>query len=617
MTVNVTYREPGAVVPGSTIIKNSPLSNAEIDGNFKSVKDAVEVLSTTGGAALIGVAPVGGVAATTVQAAISELDSEKAGLTTLAAPSGASLVGYGTGSVKTALDAVTGPTGAASVGYTPAGTGAVATTVQSKLRETVSVKDFGAVGNGIADDTAAIQAAINYTVVNNIVVNGRPCSVFFPHGTYKVTDTINIPGAVALLGDGAPMSISGARVLQHSANKSLFSVVGATNAAIYIDGLMLKDVSGTANQSVGLFHADATTTSGNSFYLKNTWFSTPSYYAINILCQSDDLQIVDCTFDVTAQKFINLGSASKIISNFSIRGCTFYAGFSGLGFIDIINAQAGVISGNRFYEGGAFDIPYAISLPNALSSNIIIDSNTCIGLASLVKTQSGSLTVSNNSVAGGGSSVAVGGGSPVSGLVITGNYFKGSSGASFGVIDCTGTPIANSVITGNVINGNASSGYALKLELNSYAGNIICDNAVTGCTTNGAGSGSWTPTVSGTATSGTISYTSQVGRWEIKGNQVTVNFSVAINAVTVAPTGQLIVAGLPFSNGATTYYGIVQANTLNYPAGGYAQTGLDIQPSQSAARVLFSGNNLALNVNDASLVAAGDSFNGQITYSLV
>lgn len=38
-------------------------------------------------------------------------------------------------------------TSTANQAYLPAGTGAVATTVQSKLREVVSVKDFGAVGN--------------------------------------------------------------------------------------------------------------------------------------------------------------------------------------------------------------------------------------------------------------------------------------------------------------------------------------------------------------------------------------------------------------------------------------------------------------------------------------
>ena len=61
----------------------------------------------------------------------------------------------------------------ANVSYTPAGSGAVGTTVQAKLRESVSVKDYGAVGDGAADDRAAIQAAFNASK-----------SVYFPSGTY-------------------------------------------------------------------------------------------------------------------------------------------------------------------------------------------------------------------------------------------------------------------------------------------------------------------------------------------------------------------------------------------------------------------------------------------------
>ena len=51
--------------------------------------------------------------------------------------------------------------GSSLVGFVQSGAGAVARTVQDKGRETVSVEDFGAVGDGVADDAAAIQAAIN------------------------------------------------------------------------------------------------------------------------------------------------------------------------------------------------------------------------------------------------------------------------------------------------------------------------------------------------------------------------------------------------------------------------------------------------------------------------
>jgi len=83
-----------------------------------------------------------------------------------------------------------GTTDANSVTYTPAGTGAVQTTVQTKLRESVSVKDFGAVGDGVTDDTAAIQAALDIT--------GK---ILIPKGSYKTTSQLIIKSNTHLLLD--------------------------------------------------------------------------------------------------------------------------------------------------------------------------------------------------------------------------------------------------------------------------------------------------------------------------------------------------------------------------------------------------------------------------------
>ena len=90
---------------------------------------------------------------------------------------------------------------ALTVTYTPAGTGAVATTVQTKLRESVSVKDFGAVGDGVTDDTAAIQAAI---AAAQIAVNtdGKNRTVFAPAGIYQISGQLLFPYGVSFRGEG-------------------------------------------------------------------------------------------------------------------------------------------------------------------------------------------------------------------------------------------------------------------------------------------------------------------------------------------------------------------------------------------------------------------------------
>ena len=81
------------------------------------------------------------------------------------------------------------------------------TKVYNRMIETgvLSVKDFGAVGDGVTDDTAAIQAAID----------SGASSVYIPSGKYVVTDTLNLCNLAVtgkpfkLFGDGYSIDANG------------------------------------------------------------------------------------------------------------------------------------------------------------------------------------------------------------------------------------------------------------------------------------------------------------------------------------------------------------------------------------------------------------------------
>ena len=93
-------------------------------------------------------------------------------------------------------------TDASLVSFRAADSSITVRTAESKLREVVSVKDFGAVGDGVTDDTAAIQAALN--------VSG---SVYFPKGTYAVNSTLHMQSNTSIVMDAAATILVAGSVL--------------------------------------------------------------------------------------------------------------------------------------------------------------------------------------------------------------------------------------------------------------------------------------------------------------------------------------------------------------------------------------------------------------------
>jgi len=128
--------------------------------------------------------------------------------------------------VYTSLDN-NGPLGGGTISsvdvtFLQAGTSAVLRTAQAKMRDTVSVLDFGAVGNGSTNDTAAIQAALN---------TGR--DVYFPGAqagvVYMFTNLV-IPSRTRIYGDGMRQTI-------------LRQISGTTGVAIGYSSTLTADIT--------------------------------------------------------------------------------------------------------------------------------------------------------------------------------------------------------------------------------------------------------------------------------------------------------------------------------------------------------------------------------------
>lgn len=82
-------------------------------------------------------------------------------------------------------------------------------TMQDKIDDRVSVKDFGAKGDGIADDTQAIQRAIDQLFKNpttSSLISSR-VTLVFEAGVYKIIQSLSIPPNAKLVGEGKDRTI--------------------------------------------------------------------------------------------------------------------------------------------------------------------------------------------------------------------------------------------------------------------------------------------------------------------------------------------------------------------------------------------------------------------------
>jgi hypothetical protein len=156
--------------------------------------------------------------------------------------------------------------------FIQAGSGAVQRTVQNKLREYVSVKDFGAVGNGIVDDTNAIKAAIDYALTVEK-------SVYFPAGDYLWTANNYSISVSRGFGDFTQRSL---RLFGEGSNSSKFFInangkIFNVTSQLLFNQFIVEDLSFTLlnpsiNNSATCFYVSYFTGYGAHFKFNNCNF---------------------------------------------------------------------------------------------------------------------------------------------------------------------------------------------------------------------------------------------------------------------------------------------------------------------------------------------------------
>lgn len=173
--------------------------------------------------------------------------------------------------------------GSSLVGFRASSASSTARTVLDKLRDSVSVKDFGAVGDGVADDTAAINAALLASP-----------AVFLPTGTYKTTAPITLNDSNILVGAGITS------IIKNTTGSSVIRSVTPTGARIYhVGGGNFKiegNTSGAAAGSIGLDMQNVTYASWTDVWINYVETAIrhgngyPSYYNDYFTCT-----ITSCT----------------------------------------------------------------------------------------------------------------------------------------------------------------------------------------------------------------------------------------------------------------------------------------------------------------------------------
>ena len=292
--------------------------------------------------------------------------------------------------------------GSSLVGYTQGGAGSVTRTVQSRLQDRVSFKDFGAVGDGVTDDTTAIQACLNAASLGS--------AIFFPEGDYVISSALDMTSLERMTLFGAGWRASKIR-----------QVTADTSALKLPQGPSLTGSNNTVVRDLSILGQNANTTGWGIEVVKSSrasiigciisgWGYTGSGGGGIYVKDSIVLDVIDCQIGSCYYGIYNDVPTFSGWNGGTVAGC----------YISSIKAQgiwAYALNGISF-TGTTFE--------------------SCFGGGLYIDTAGGGLSFNgcyfeeNKTIGGAGEyyDIYIGASSYVVGVSITGCYFNGNNPAS-------------------------------------------------------------------------------------------------------------------------------------------------------------------------------------------
>lgn len=503
---------------------------------------------------------------------------------------------------------------ATAISYTLTAPGAVAQTVQTKLEQYVSVKDFGAVGDGVTDDTAAIQAAIDAA---------ENSELYFPAGDYKLTSSIAIPGRITVRGAGVRQTLITCYAC------SGFTVPAGTSFVTMSDFTISQDVRYTTapNAFTGIsingtpiaqcyWHTyrnvfvdgfqDAFFAGSVGSTVFDNCTTAYSQHGLTFTGQCINNTVIASRFGEqdsgantpSAGSFgIKAGDDTGSVEGLKITNCLIFGVSRGVwinGCIDVF-ASNNILDMLKEFGFLMQSSPSYPCINNLIDGNYIAfnfpGGDTGVYLANNLPAfdgQNRGTNVVNNEI------LAYSGGATLNnGILIDGtgedrNYLNGNRTQGCVLYDCRITQGVNHRVAGNIWRSFGGFGFSTTQPV-AYINNI----GVVSSTAYPSPIGAFTPTVIGTGSAGTGTYTAQFGTYKIIDNVLYFNLRVNWSAHT--GTGDLRIAGLPVACANKVNYApavTVNAENITFPVGATSVIAL-VNTGADTIELRGSGDGLA------------------------